>query len=167
MQQNIVITPIVTDRLILKALAKEDARAILHILSDRETAWWSDDFRMRSRDEAIDFIAWGNEAIDVIHYGLFRKELEKAITDKTVLVSVMGVNNEIGVIQNLNARELGYALSKDYRRQGYMSEAVNAICDHLFRDASINRITLEILNNNQPSLGVASKCGFSYVDVPI
>ena len=77
MQQNIVITPIVTDRLILKALAKEDARAILHILSDRETAWWSDDFRMRSRDEAIDFIAWGNEAIDVIHYGLFRKELEK------------------------------------------------------------------------------------------
>lgn len=39
MQQNIVITPIVTDRLVLKALAKEDARAILHILSDRETAW--------------------------------------------------------------------------------------------------------------------------------
>lgn len=159
MQQNIVITPIVTDRLILKALAKEDARAILHILSDRETAWWSDDFRMRSRDEAIDFIAWGNEAIDVIHYGLFRKELEKAIGYIQIkLPKCTGIKD---------ARELGYALSKDYRRQGYMSEAVNAICDHWFRDASINRITLEILNNNQPSLGVASKCGFSYVDVPI
>lgn len=79
MQQIIVIEPIVTDRLILKALVKEDASAILHILSDRETAWWSDDFKMRSLDEAIDFIDWGNEAIDVIHYGLFRKESEKAI----------------------------------------------------------------------------------------
>lgn len=34
MQQNIVIKPIVTDRLILKALTKEDASAILHTLSD-------------------------------------------------------------------------------------------------------------------------------------
>ena len=33
------------------------------------------------------------------------KELEKAITDKTVLVSIMGVNNEIGVIQPL--KEIG------------------------------------------------------------
>ena len=81
MQQIIVIEPIVTDRLILKALVKEDASAILHILSDRETAWWSDDFKMRSLDEAIDFIDWGNEAIDVIHYGLFRKESEKAIVN--------------------------------------------------------------------------------------
>ena len=31
MQQIIVIEPIVTDRLILKALVKEDASAILHI----------------------------------------------------------------------------------------------------------------------------------------
>lgn len=82
MQQIIVIEPIVTDRLILKALVKEDASAILHILSDRETAWWSDYFKMRSLDEAIDFIDWGNEATDVIHYGLFRKESEKAIEKK-------------------------------------------------------------------------------------
>lgn len=152
MQQIIVIEPIVTDRLILKALVKEDASAILHILSDRETAWWSDDFKMRSLDEAIDFIDWGNEAIDVIHYGLFRKESEKAIGYIQIkLPECSGIKD---------ARELGYALSKNFRKQGYMSEAVNAICDHLFRDESINRITLEILNNNLPSLGVARKCRF-------
>ena len=158
MQKIIVIEPIVTDRLILKALVKEDASAILHILSDRETAWWSDDFKMRSLDEAIDFIDWGNEAIDVIHYGLFRKESEKAIGYIQIkLPKCSGIKD---------ARELGYALSKNFRKQGYMSEAVNAICDHLFRDESINRITLEILNNNLPSLGVARKCRFSYVDEP-
>lgn len=156
MQQNIEIKPIITDRLILKALTKEDASAILHILSDRETAWWSDDFRMRSLNESSDFIDWGNEATDVIHYGLFRKESEKAIGYIQVkLPECTGIRD---------ARELGYALSKDYRRHGYMSEAVNAICDHLFRDASINRIILEILKNNLPSLGVARKCRFSYVD---
>lgn len=37
----------------------------------------------------------------------------------------------------------------------------------MLRDESINRITLEILNNNLPSLGVARKCRFSYVDEPI
>ena len=153
------IKPIITDRLILKALAKEDAGAILHILSDRETAWWSDDFSMKSLDEAVDFIDWGNEAIDVIHYGLFRKESEKAIG--YIQIKLPGCN------VNPDARELGYALSKDFRRQGYMSEAVNAVCDYLFQDDSIKRITLEILNSNLPSLGVARKCLFSYVDEPI
>ena len=108
MQQIIVIEPIVTDRLILKALVKEDASAILHILSDRETAWWSDDFKMRSLDEAIDFIDWGNEAIDVIHYGLFRKESEKAIGYIQIkLPKCYGIKD---------ARELGYALSKNFRK---------------------------------------------------
>ncbi|MDY4563251.1 MAG: GNAT family N-acetyltransferase [Candidatus Cryptobacteroides sp.] len=111
MQQIIVIEPIVTDRLILKALVKEDASAILHILSDRETAWWSDDFKMRSLDEAIDFIDWGNEAIDVIHYGLFRKESEKAIGYIQIkLPKCSGIKD---------ARKLGYALSKNFRKQGY------------------------------------------------
>lgn len=40
--------------------------------------------------------------LDVKHDGLISlEELEKAITDKTILVSIMGVNNEIGVIQPL------------------------------------------------------------------
>ena len=73
------IEQIITNRLVLKALAKEDARAILHIFSDRETAWWSDGFRMKNLDEAVDFIDWGNEASYVIHYGIFRKESETAI----------------------------------------------------------------------------------------
>ena len=154
-----IFKQIITNRLILKALAKEDARAILHILSDRETAWWSDDFRMKSLDEAVDFIDWSNEASDVIHYGIFRKESETAIGYIQIkLPECTGIRN---------ARELGYALSKELRRQGYMSEAINAICDYLFQDESVKRITLEILNNNLASLGVARNCRFSYVDEPL
>ena len=47
-----------------------------------------------------------------------------------------------------------------------MSEAVNAVCNHLFKNGYIKRITLEILPDNLPSLGVARKCGFSFVEEP-
>lgn len=66
----------------------------------------------------------------------------------------------------IDVRELGYAMSKEYRRQGYMSEAVNAVCNHLFQNGYIKRIALEILPDNLPSLGVARKCGFSFVEEP-
>ena len=49
--------------------------------------------------------------LDVGHDGLISlEELEKSITDKTILVSVMGVNNEIGVIQPL--KEIGEICKK-------------------------------------------------------
>ena len=143
----------------LKAMVKDDARAILHILRDRETAWWSDDFRCKNYYEAVDFIKGGNETSDFIQYGIFRKESN----------TVMGYLQLIFTksIENGNDCELGYALSKDLRRNGYMSEAVNAACDYLFKDESINRVTLRILPSNLPSLGVARKCRFCYVDEPI
>ena len=47
-----------------------------------------------------------------------------------------------------------------------MSEAVNAVCNHLFQNEYIKRITLEILPDNLPLLGVARKCGFSFVEEP-
>ncbi|HSQ97538.1 MAG TPA: IscS subfamily cysteine desulfurase [Rickettsiales bacterium] len=49
--------------------------------------------------------------LNVQHDGLISlEELEKAITDKTILVSIMGVNNEIGVIQPL--KEIGEICKK-------------------------------------------------------
>ena len=51
------------------------------------------------------------------------EELKNAITDKTILVSVMGVNNEIGVVQDLKSigkicREKGELLFTDYGISG-------------------------------------------------
>ncbi|MDD2840407.1 MAG: IscS subfamily cysteine desulfurase [Rickettsiales bacterium] len=49
--------------------------------------------------------------LNVQHDGLISlEELEKAITNKTILVSIMGVNNEIGVIQPL--KEIGQLCKK-------------------------------------------------------
>ena len=155
--KNSHIEQIETERLILKTLREKDARALLSTVGDSETAWWSDDY-IYDLDETIEFIEFNNQGIDTLLYGVFRKESDDVIG--YVQIKLAPITGKIDV------RELGYAMSKEYRRQGYMSEAVNAVCNHLFQNEYIKRITLEILPDNLPSLGVARKCGFSFVEEP-
>lgn len=155
--KNSHIEQIETERLILKALKEKDARALLSTVGDSETSWWSDDY-IYDLDETIEFIEFNNLRIDTLLYGVFRKESDDVIG--YVQIKLSPITGKIDV------REMGYAMSKEYRRRGYMSEAVNAVCNHLFQNEHIKRITLEILPDNLPSLGVARKCGFSFVDEP-
>ena len=155
--KNSHIEQIETERLILKTLREKDARALLSTVGDSETAWWSDDY-IYDLDETIEFIEFNNLGIDTLLYGVFRKESDDVIG--YVQIKLSPITGKIDV------RELGYAMSKEYRRRGYMSEAVNAVCNHLFQNEHIKRITLEILPDNLPSLGVARKCGFSFVEEP-
>ena len=155
--KNSHIEQIETERLILKTLREKDARALLSTVGDSETAWWSDDY-IYDLDETIEFIEFNNQGIDTLLYVVFRKESDDVIG--YVQIKLAPITGKIDV------RELGYAMSKEYRRRGYMSEAVNAVCNHLFQNEHIKRITLEILPDNLPSLGVARKCGFSFVEEP-
>ena len=155
--KNSHIEQIETERLILKTLREKDARALLSTVGDSETAWWSDDY-IYDLDETIEFIEFNKQGIDTLLYGVFRKESDDVIG--YVQIKLSPITGKIDV------RELGYAMSKEYRRRGYMSEAVNAVCNHLFQNEYIKRITLEILPDNLPSLGVARKCGFSFVEEP-
>ena len=155
--KNSHIEQIETVRLILKTLREKDARALLSTVGDSETAWWSDDY-IYDLDETIEFIEFNNQGIDTLLYGVFRKESDDVIG--YVQIKLAPITGKIDV------RELGYAMSKEYRRRGYMSEAVNAVYNHLFQNEHIKRITLEILPDNLPSLGVARKCGFSFVEEP-
>lgn len=155
--KNSHIEQIETERLILKAMKEKDARALLSTVGDSETAWWSDDY-IYDLDETIEFIEFNNLGIDTLLYGVFRKESDDVIG--YVQIKLSPITGKIDV------RELGYAMSKEYRRRGYMSEAVNAVCNHLFQNEYIKLITLEILPDNLPSLGVARKCGFSFVEEP-
>lgn len=44
-KHNNSIETLVTERLVLRALEENDAKALLNTIGDRETAWWSDDLR--------------------------------------------------------------------------------------------------------------------------
>lgn len=58
--------------------------------------------------------------------------------------------------------EIGYVLSPYYRNNGYMTEALSAILDLTFRRIEIKTAVLRIIKENQRSIHLAEKMGFSY-----
>lgn len=58
--------------------------------------------------------------------------------------------------------EIGYALAREYRGYGYMTEALDAFLDWLYEFAFCTGAVLRIHASNAPSLRVAEYCGFRY-----
>lgn len=66
-------------------------------------------------------------------------------------------------LAQLQGRELGYVLSKDYWGQGLMPEAVRAVTGYLFETEKLDFIIVGHFDWNDRSRRVAKKCGFHYV----
>lgn len=64
---------------------------------------------------------------------------------------------------DLYGRELGYVLSKEYWGRGLMTEAVNAVIDHCFRELHYDFLTCGHFVRNDRSRRVIEKSGFHYV----
>ena len=58
--------------------------------------------------------------------------------------------------------EVGYAIAKEYRSRGYMTEALEGFLDWLYEYPFCNGAKLLIRGVNAPSIRVAEKCGFEY-----
>ena len=70
---------------------------------------------------------------------------------------------DLGIPENLQGREIGYVLNKDYWGRGLMPEAVKAVIDYCFTQLHFDWLTCgHFLRNNQ-SRRVVEKCGFRYV----
>ena len=153
---------LVTNRLILKTLNENDPydfSGIVNLFENPDTVWWADLLKpIRLVEQAQDFIHWHNHNKEgVFLYGIYAK----------------GEPWLLGTVQvtlfhslNITVAELGYALSYESRGNGFMTEAVHAICDMLFQEPGMVEIRCHILSNNYSSLRVATYCGFEYVDEP-
>lgn len=150
------IKTIRTPRLLLRPFTRRDAQSVLDIIGDPDTAWWADTDPFGSLEEVVGYIDWGNRSGSVAQW---------AIADRhsgTVLGLIQAKDpwafgNAPGVV------ELGYVLSPLARGNGYMTEAVRAVCDHVFADPATKEVVLDILPDNRGSRGVATRCGFSLV----
>ena len=63
-------------------------------------------------------------------------------------------------LDNLKAREIGYALSKEYWGMGLMPEALNRVIDYLFDEIGLDVIVCCHNEINIRSRRVQEKCGF-------
>ena len=56
--------------------------------------------------------------------------------------------------------EIGYGLSKEFEHNGYMTEAVAAMCLWAKAQANVAYVIAETLIDNQPSQNILKRCGF-------
>jgi RimJ/RimL family protein N-acetyltransferase len=59
--------------------------------------------------------------------------------------------------------EVGYRVEPEFRRQGYASEAIEALFDWAYRTHGVTRFLASISPNNEPSLNLARQFGFTQV----
>lgn len=55
---------------------------------------------------------------------------------------------------------VGYAIAPQYRRRGYATNALNGLTEYLLNNFSIQKVSLDISEENNLSKKVAEKCGF-------
>ena len=66
-------------------------------------------------------------------------------------------------LSDLQGREIGYVLSKDYWGRGLMPEAVKAVINYLFNEENLDFILVGHFDWNSRSRRVVEKCGFQYI----
>ena len=66
-------------------------------------------------------------------------------------------------LADLQGRELGYVLSKDYWGQGLMPGAVQTVISYLFDVVDLDFIIVGHFDWNKQSRRVIEKCGFRYI----
>jgi [ribosomal protein S5]-alanine N-acetyltransferase len=60
-------------------------------------------------------------------------------------------------------REIGYAISKEYRCKGYTTQAAQGLIKYLFENTNTDVLNATALTYNTPSNIVIKKCGFKLV----
>ncbi|GAA5206180.1 GNAT family N-acetyltransferase [Streptomyces thinghirensis] len=63
--------------------------------------------------------------------------------------------------------EIGYAVGPAYRGQGLAARAVRVMAAYAFEQLGVEEVILELEAENTASVAVATKAGFSLLDVPL
>ncbi len=144
-----------TDRLILKALEFEDAGQIQVLAGDRNIAATTlliphpyedglgEEWIAKCRDQF--------ESDKAITWGIFQND------EKTLIGA-----NGLAFFHQHERAEMGYWIGKPYWRQGYCTEAAQAVLDFAFQTINLHRITASHFGSNPASGSVMQKLGMNY-----
>lgn len=142
-----------TRRLLLRPIVPADAIALFPIRNNPDYLGCAD----------------GDALADVAQLRRILSDMAQANTaGRAVCVAIVHDGKVIGSIELFrlqsgmrSGREwsLGYGLSRQFWRHGFMSEALHAILPLLYQHGA-NRITAEVSQDNRPSAGLLSSLGF-------
>jgi ribosomal-protein-alanine N-acetyltransferase len=141
------------DRISLRWISRDDVDALYRIFSNDEVMrYWSTP-ALTDRDAAV-------ELLQDIHVGFGRQSMLKwgiALRADNALIGTTTLYNlDFG---NRRA-EMGYALSRDHWRRGYMREALQALLTYAFEVLDLRRIEADVDPRNTASIQTLERLGF-------
>ena len=143
---------IVTDRLVLRPIRFDDDKDLFEMCHDAETAYnagWTPHRNLEVTRQVILGYVYGKET-----FAITLKESKKVIGT----ISLYQAN----IRKQINCRELGFCLNKDYRNQGIMTEAVNGILEYGFKKLKLDLIMVCHHKENYACERVIKKFPFIY-----
>lgn len=144
-----------TQRLYLRELTPDDKNELSEVLSDRQSMiYYPHPF---SEQEVINWIKWNIDNYEKYNHGLWAIILKQ---DNSFL-------GDCGItMQNIEDKmlpEIGYHIKKEYRNQGYATEAAMACRNYAFGTLNYDAIFTYTSVDNKPSIRVAEKNGMTKI----
>lgn len=140
-------------RIKLRHLEESDIDDLFDIFSDQEAMlyWSSPPFAERSEAAKLLLEIHKNlEKKQLFQWGIALRETDKIIGTSTLFHLDM---------RNRRA-EIGYALNRNYWKQGFVNEALKALFKFAFDELNLHRIEADVDPNNAASIRVLEKLGF-------
>ena len=143
-----------TKRLRMRFISENDIHAIfLNINNDKEVLkYYLDKYLEKEEDMTLN---------KVIKYCLENERYFFAIELKDTK-EVIGMIHECSTpSETFDSSEIGYAIGRKYWNQGYMSEALKAMIDFIFK-TGVHKVVVSHLVGNNASKRVIEKCDLIY-----
>ena len=148
-----VLPTLNANRVSLRWITDEDVDAFYAIYSHPEVMrYWSTP-PLTARDQAaklISEIQAGFQSQSVLKWGVVR-HADNALIGSITLFNLDFIHRRA---------EIGYALGRDYWRQGYMREALTAVIAYAFGELGFHRIEADVDPRNDASIRTVERLGF-------
>jgi RimJ/RimL family protein N-acetyltransferase len=147
------ISEIASQRLTLRPVAAADLADLLEVNGDPEVTEFLPYATWQSLADAATWLT-RMEALAAAGTGQQLVLVDKA--DRKVLGTLLLFKYE----EASRRMELGYALGRRYWNKGFMREAIQAACSHLFGALAVRRLEAEVNPANVPSNKLLLRVGF-------
>jgi len=140
-------------RVSVRPVEERDIDDLFEVNGDPEVTRFLPYPTWQSRDDGL---AWLKRMQALEETGTCRQLVVERNSDGKVIGTVLVFRFDPG-----SARaELGFVLGKAHWGQGFMREALEAVCAHAFSAMAIRRLEAEVNPANEPSNGLLRRIGF-------
>ena len=146
-----------TKRLLLRQFAEEDAEALCAVCNQDDILRWMPDWK-GTVEQKREWIRWVDGQYANANRNTARVILAVTLPRHKAFIGVVGIGNKPEVDNEI---EIAYFVSREYRNQGYITEAANALITWAFQTLKIDSLMAIVEPENLPSQRVVEKCGFT------